>query len=446
MSFSFNELVNGILSFIEIFICYVWLCEVIIERKYLQFKDKIIMFFTILLLSIMLMINRTMVFVSYSMLVVAIFITSLSVYLILKTKLLTIIAVVSTYYLSTSLSNLFIAFISMSFLKEQFDGTVYFCASSMWKNCIYLLSLIIVALILYGFIKKKTISKRVNISRYTRVLIILDGFLYMIWRQYQTTMDRMAIGEQKISGVGTGLSLLSIVFISAGVGIIFMRYKLIEEENRNYLLRDNIYKSNLVEVERNLEKSRQMTHDVKNHFLVIREMVEKNKLLELLEYVDELCEEYSSTKYRGWTGNQILDLILNQKNAIAKQKNIRFDIKAMLLPCIKLSDVELCSIFGNLLDNALEACEFCEEDYRFIDVKIKSQTELLHINITNSIAVQPVCKNGRFLTSKKDKRLHGYGLKSVERIVTEHDGIISYQTESNLFEVNVTFFDVLSNV
>lgn len=446
MSFSLNELVNGILSFIEIFICYVWLCEVIIERKYLRFKDKIIMFLTILLLSIMLMINRTMVFVSYSMLIVAIFITSFSVYLILKTKLLTIIAVVSTYYLSTSLSNLFIAFISMSFLKEQFDGTVYFYASSMWKNCIYLLSLIIVALILYGFIKKKTIGKRVNISKYTRVLIIMDGFLYMIWRQYQTAMDRMAIGEQKISGVGTGLSLLSIVFISAGVGIIFMRYKLIEEENRNYLLRDNVYKSNLVEVERNLEKSRQMTHDVKNHFLVIREMVEKNKLLELLEYVDELCEEYSSTKYRGWTGNQIIDLILNQKNAIAKQNNIRFDIKSMLLPCIKLSDVELCSILGNLLDNALEACELCEEDYRFIDVKIKSQTELLHINITNSIAVQPVCKNGRFLTSKKDKRLHGYGLKSVERIVTEHDGIISYQTESNLFEVNVTFFDVLSNV
>ena len=240
MSFSFNELVNGILSFIEIFICYVWLCEVIIERKYLQFKDKIIMVFTILLLSIMLMINRTMVFVSYSMLIVAIFITSLSVYLILKRKLLTIIAVVSVYYLVTSLSNLFIAFISMSFLKEKFDSTVYFYASSMWKNYIYLLSLIIVALILYGFIKKKTIGKRVNISKYTKVLIILDGFLYMIWRQYQTTMDRMAIGEQKISGVGTGLSLLSIVFISAGVGIIFMRYKLIEEENRNYLLRDNI--------------------------------------------------------------------------------------------------------------------------------------------------------------------------------------------------------------
>ena len=124
---------------------------------------------------------------------------------------------------------------------------------------------------------------------------------------------------------------------------------------------------------------------------------------------------------------------------------IRFDINSVLLPCIKLSDVELCSVFGNLLDNSLEACELCEVGQRFIDVNIKSQKELLFISITNSMAGEPVYKNGRFITSKKDKQLHGYGLKSVERIVDKYEGIISYQTEGNMFEVNITFFDIVNN-
>ena len=445
MSWNINGLVNGILAFGEILLCYVWLCEVIIEREFLRIKDKAILVSSIILLSTILMMNRTMVFVSYVLVIITIFITSLSVYLIVKRKLLTIIATVATYYLIISLINIFFAFISMSFLQEKFDSEVYYYASSIWKNCIYFFSLIIVALILHGLMKKISNGGRLNIETYTNVLIILDVCLYIIWRLYQITMDRMALGEQEIAGVTTGFSLLSVASIVGVVGIIFLKYKVIEEENRNYLLRDNIYKSNLVEVENFLEQSRQMTHDVKNHFLIIKEMGEKNNISELLKYVDELCNEYSNTKNRIWTGNQIIDLILNQKKAIAEQKAIRFDIYSMLLPCVQLSDVELCSIFGNLLDNSLEACELCETDYRFINVNIKSQNELLFICITNGMACEPVYKNGRFITSKNDKHIHGYGLKSVERIVNKYEGTISYQTESNYFEVTITFFDMLNN-
>lgn len=444
MIFSINGLVNVILSFSEIILCYAWLCVVIIERKYLQIKDKVTLGVSIILLGTILTINRTMVFASYTLLIIVIFITSVSVYLIVKRKVFSIVAAVSTYYLITSLMNFFLAFISMTFLQEKFDSTVYYYASSMWKNGIYLLSLCFVVII-YGFIKKKSNGEMLNIEMYAKELIVLDLFLYIIWRQYQTTMDRMALGEQEMLGVKTGFSLLSIVFIAGIVGVIFLRYKVIEEENRNYIIRDNIYKSSLIEVENSLEKSKQMAHDVKNHFLIIKEMGEKNNIPELLKYVDELCDEYSQTKSRTWTGNKIIDLVLNQKKSIAEEMKIRFDINSVLLPCIKLSDVELCSVFGNLLDNSLEACELCEVGQRFIDVNIKSQKELLFISITNSMAGEPVYKNGRFITSKKDKQLHGYGLKSVERIVDKYEGIISYQTEGNMFEVNITFFDIVNN-
>lgn len=446
MSWNINELVNGILAFGEILLCYVWLCEVIIERVYLQIKDKIMIIFVVTILGTMLMINRKIAFVSYNMLIIAILFTCISVYIIAKKNIMTIIVTVSTYYLITSLINIFLAFISMSFLKHRFDNTIYYNASSIWKNCIYFVSLLIMIGLICWIRRKRVTNELIDISLYTKILFILDLFLYMVWRQYQNTMDMMALGDKKMEGVGTGFSLLSIVLIAGFVGIIFLKYKIIEEDNRSYLLRDEIYKNNFIATENILEKNRQMIHDIKNHILIIREMGEKNKINDLLRYVDELYGEYSTTKNVTWTGNHILDLILNQKKAVAEHKGIQFSINVMLLPKIKLSDVELCSLFGNLLDNSIEACEKIEIGDRFIDINIKVQQKMMFINIANSTAEKAVCKNGCFITSKQDKKSHGYGLKSVQRVVDRHDGVISYQVESNTFEVEITFFDMDNNM
>lgn len=446
MSWNINELMNGILAFGEILLCYVWLCEVIIEKIYLQIKDKTVIVSTVILLGSLLMLNRKIAFVSYSMLILATLITCISAYAIVKRKLFVISVATFTYYLIVSLINIFLAFISMSFLKERFDTAIYYSASSIWKNSIYLVSLIIIIVLLQWIRKKKVTNEMVDISLYTKTLFLLDLFLYMVWRQYQNTMDMMALGDQEMQGVGTGFSLLSIVLIAGFVGIIFLKYKIIEEDNRNYLLRDEIYKNNFIAIENVLEKNRQMVHDVKNHFMIIREMGEKNDIESLLRYVDNLQDEYCSVKNKVWTGNRIIDLILNQKKAVAEQKGIRVVINVVLLPDIKLNEVELCSIFGNLLDNSIEACEKIEGSERVIDVSIKAQQELLFINITNSTAERAFRKNGSFITSKQDKKTHGYGLKSVERVVNKYEGIISYQVESNKFKVDVTFFDMINNI
>lgn len=444
MSWNINGLMNGILAFGEILLCYVWLCEVIIEKDYLRIRDKIVLFSTIILLSIMLMINRKHVFVSYGMLIISILITSISVLIVLRRNILIIIANVTAYYLIIELLNTILAFLSMSFLKNRFDNYVYFNAASIWKSCIYFFSLIFIIVIILLLKKKMTITGKISIAKYTNILIIVDFILYMVWRQYQTIMDSMALGDQEMRGLGTGVSLLAmIIFVGLGV-IVFLRYKMIEEDNRNYLLRDEVYKNNFIEIDSVLEENRQMLHDVKNHFLIIRELGEKNKIEELLQYIDELYDEYNNVGSHTWTGNRIIDLVLNQKKSMAEQKKIKFNVDAMLLPYVNLSDVEICSLFGNLLDNAIEACEKNELKERVIEVSIKAQKELLFINIVNSLGVEPIRKNNRFVSSKKDKGIHGYGLKSVERIVNKYEGVISYQVESNMFKVNVTFFDMIN--
>lgn len=99
------------------------------------------------------------------------------------------------------------------------------------------------------------------------------------------------------------------------------------------------------------------------------------------------------------------------------------------------------SLFGNLLDNAIEACERMKGGDRWIQIQISRQKEILNIEISNSIEKVPEEKNEEFISSKENKKLHGYGMKSVRRIVERYTGEIFYQIQERKFCVRVTFFD-----
>ena len=104
-----------------------------------------------------------------------------------------------------------------------------------------------------------------------------------------------------------------------------------------------------------------------------------------------------------------------------------------------LSDGDISILVGNLLDNAIEACEQIQDGMRWVLFKLKKRQHSLFIEISNSLGTVPRIKDGELLTSKKDKRLHGYGLKSVKRIVQKYDGVFSFSVEADVFKVKISF-------
>lgn len=148
-----------------------------------------------------------------------------------------------------------------------------------------------------------------------------------------------------------------------------------------------------------------------------------------------------NTSDQMWTGNVMIDLILNQKSAEAREKGIKMNILTVPISEFSCTDREIISLFGNLLDNAIEACGRMDVDDTWINFKMEKQNQMLFIEIANSIGEIPRCKNGEFITSKKEAGSHGYGLKSIERIVRRYDGTISCQVDKNQFCVEISFFD-----
>ena len=97
-------------------------------------------------------------------------------------------------------------------------------------------------------------------------------------------------------------------------------------------------------------------------------------------------------------------------------------------------------MFGNLLDNSIEACEKIKKGKRWIKVQVEKQNRLLFLDISNSIEEKILVRGGKLITNKKDKTNHGYGLKGIERIVNKYEGEMSYQVKGNLFKIIITFF------
>ena len=237
-----------------------------------------------------------------------------------------------------------------------------------------------------------------------------------------------------------GLSLMGVVLLILFTGIVYLKNKVLEKERELLTIRDAMVTQKYTELKEVMEKNRQLSHDLKHHMLVLKNYKMEGNYEGIDHYIEEIEQEFLETKKRVWTGNQIADLLLEQKKTLAEQEGIAFTIQAVPIAEWLFDDSETCSLLGNLLDNAIEACRRMDDNAdKWISVKIESQKQLLFIKVKNSVSEVPVMKNERPMSVKRDKMRHGYGLKSVERIVHKHEGAITYQSEDKAFQVKLLF-------
>ena len=328
------------------------------------------------------------------------------------------------------------------------------------SNAIFCLLRLCVLALLFPFVKRlrrREISGRIR--EYEKLLLILGIILSVLVLEYQNVLEYgfyyLPVSIPAVTDAlrNSLLSLVTSAVLLAAAGILLFKNRIIRNENNLLLMKDEMEQQKYQEIRGAVEKNRELVHDAKNHYLLIREYLRSKDYESLENYVTGLQENFVRTDSWVYTGNHVLDLILGQKRMIAEKKGIFFEIQAIPLSRLPFQERELCSLFGNLLDNAIEACERVtekeekdregeERPARKIQVKIQQRGQMLFVEIVNSTDQIPEQKNRRFLTRKKNPSLHGYGLKSVERIVEEHEGVISYEAKDGHFKATVVFFDV----
>ena len=190
------------------------------------------------------------------------------------------------------------------------------------------------------------------------------------------------------------------------------------------------------EVENMYRQIRGWRHDYRNHIQMMKVLAASGDMDALKVYLDELDTDLNTVDTVVKTGNPMADAILNSKISLARSRNIPTQVDAHIPVKLKMSELDLCCIIGNLFDNAMEASMALPEEKRMIRVYMDMKGTQLYISFTNFTAAKKLSKVGRgFKTSKGEG--HGFGLVRIDDIVSRYDGYLSRNSEDGAFTTEI---------
>ena len=214
--------------------------------------------------------------------------------------------------------------------------------------------------------------------------------------------------------------------------IIFSR--LIDKHIAEY--QNDLIEKHCEEVENMYRQMRGVKHDLKHHIQTMKAHLIMNQYKELEEYLNELDEDLDIVDTVIKTGNIRIDAVLNSKLAVARARGININAKAIVPAELEINEVDICVIIGNLLDNAIEACEKeKEKDKQFIRVYIDILKQQLYIYISKSMTNDIQKSGGRYITTKDGS--HGFGLLRIDRVVKKYGGYLNRQHEEGVFATEI---------
>lgn len=231
--------------------------------------------------------------------------------------------------------------------------------------------------------------------------------------------------------------------VVASIIIIILLFRRVIKENKektkNELMKNKLdmQYEHYLSVQESHMKVKKLYHDINNHICCIDNLKNNNK--EVSEYINNLKDEIKSFKNNYNTGNIILDIIINEKSDICSKKGIKFicDINFLKVDFIKPIDVS--SIFANILDNAIEACDkIHDEDIeKYIRIKGTISKAYFVIKCENSKVNNIKFKKNKLVTDKMDKFVHGIGTQSIKSSLDKYDGELLFEDEKDKFILNL---------
>ena len=205
--------------------------------------------------------------------------------------------------------------------------------------------------------------------------------------------------------------------------------RLLEQQNETL-------KKSMIDKDAFVREMKTVRHDIKNQLLTILQYADEGRCEDIKDYVNVLTNNHlpNILNYIN-TNNTAFDAAINSKIALCNQKNIFMEVIIKQDTEINIPPTEIAVLFGNLLDNAIEAAKDTVE--KRITLEIQRNESYLVILVSNSIKSSVLKENKTLETSKADKELHGIGIKSIKNIVDKHNGMIQFFEEENEFYCHI---------
>ena len=265
----------------------------------------------------------------------------------------------------------------------------------------------------------------IHISGYT-IFLVIGHILYL-----EKLMPDFSGTKEEI------LPLRIIIYFLASLSIVLITYfveKFLieqqEEETENMILIEKQleYYQNCDMLDKELRKFR---HDIKGHFIGMNYLLENRNYEELECYFKDLTDSFAFQEKLYFSGNLIIDSIVNYDLHNTCGDHVQKNVSGILTNIVTVSSIDLCTIFSNLLSNAIHAVNQCSAKERpQLSIQFDHGSEFFSITIVNSVSDDNLAihKNNKQITPNRN---HGYGLRKIKSICDKYDGIFNQTVENH---------------
>lgn len=371
----------------------------------------------------------------------AYFLCTLYIYFFYEVDILQTFFYVTIFSGIMSFSNLLVLYLLPGFSSGVFSITYTSNQILILSIGSKMLSFFMVRIVIYcsSFHNKDTLMK-INESF---LLIVAPLFSFVI-----LITILMVAGERSLPSNIAILLLISSILLLALNFIIFNIYYYVSDKNREHLKmqlqlqhdEDMIsYHKGLIQQD---DSQKIMLHDINKHLQTLQYLCQNFKTEEATVYVDDLMKLDAFAPSVKLCNHELLNSILYHYKRAAIEKNVEFSTDIRNATIDFLQDSEITSLFCNLLDNAIEATSGNQNEYIELNVTKDNSAESSCITLINSCASNPFDKKTNLLTTKKANAAeHGFGIKSIEKIVSKYDGIINmhYDSTDGTFHTVILF-------
>ena len=272
--------------------------------------------------------------------------------------------------------------------------------------------------------------------------------LFVIWSAFFVTVPYFpAMLEPDIVSIDQRYEYMSLFFamgilllglIAPVFLIVFATERILKSKNKyqeSYLTAELEY---INQYKKQQTETRSFRHDIKNNLTITQMMIDEGHIEEAKEHIKDMLGNVSSLSQKYATGDDMLDIIVSMKADRMEELGIGFTLDGVVDGGLKMKPMDMCSIFANALDNAIEAACDCENPS--VSLNIKRTDKFFIIKITNTtngkVDINKVMSSSGY-TSKKDKEQHGFGLLNIRHAVEEYNGVLKAESADDSFTLSI---------
>ncbi len=294
------------------------------------------------------------------------------------------------------------------------------------------LSLFVVLLLLKQYTDKKQMKVALNLGE---CIIIMLFCLFGL-----TTVEILELLDENFHNRAFNIAWVLFVLVLNGALVYAIAYrkraKYYQTLSDNYKQQFEAEYAYFKEYKQSNKEISRFRHDWKNHVMVLQGLLEEGKIAEAKAYFGDLCARDRAKSYRILTGNETVDMVLMAKAEKMEALQVEFSFEGSLEGIAHMEAVDICILFSNLVDNALEAAAQCEKK-RYFNICVENIQNLQMIRFENSVK-ELVLSDGQILkTTKEDKENHGIGMLNAREVVQKYDGELQIEAGPDKFIVKL---------